>query len=155
MVLSVRCSLCYALSCMLCFYCFVVLSFFVCLSCSVYFQFPCLFLCLLVTFSPVLLCITFFWLRNQRKKDTLPSSSNYKNPDKRSFYLSLHSQKLGTVPHCNLWVRLEENSNSLKEGRSSSMQSKQWMFDWRWGLNIWRLCQLIFSVTASVFMLFY
>lgn len=120
-MLFVPCPILHALFLLLC--CSV--SSYVCLSCSVYFQFPCLFLCLLVTFSPMLLCITFFWFRNQRKKDTLPSSSNYKNPDKRSFCLSLHSQGLGTVPHCNLWVKLEENSSSLKEGRSSSVQSKQ------------------------------
>lgn len=71
-----------------------------------------------------LLCITFFWFRYQRRKDTLPSSSNYKNPERGLSILAYIARK-GTVSHCNLWVKLEENSNSLKEGRSSSGQTKQ------------------------------
>lgn len=111
-------------------------SFYVCLFCSLYFlpiplpfslpfgfvfshhrkAFPC---------CSRLLSITFFQFRNQRKKDTLPSSSNYKNPETKPFYLSLHrGPGQGTVPQCSLGVKLEGNSNSLKEGRSSPGQTK-------------------------------
>lgn len=93
---------------------------------------PCPFLCLLAPFSPTTHRLSRATVDcsashssnsgTREKKDVLPSSSNYKNPEMRPFYLSLQSQGQGTVPQWHLGAKLEGNSNSLNEGRSSSRQ---------------------------------
>lgn len=150
-----------SLFCMLYFYCFVDLCLSVCLCLPVSASFSVLPvpLPLSLPISSIfshhkkhfpcgyrLLCITFFRFGDQRKKDTLPFNFSYKNPEKeeRPFYFSLHSQGQGTVPHCNLWVKLE-NRNSLKEAISFSGQTKPVDIQYRrWDWNIWRECSVSF-----------
>lgn len=123
MTLSVTDALCY-MCCVLPMSVFHAL--FLLLCCSVSFSvsaslvqcpsspFPCPFLSLLVSFFSHhrkafpcgyrQLCLTCFQFSNQRRKDALPSSSNYKNPEKRPFSLSLRSQGQDTISHWNLWL---------------------------------------------------